>query len=70
MPIDANKLKGKVVERGLSGSEVATALGISQSTYYRKISKGGTSFTVAQVRKIAEVLNLSSEECNAIFFSA
>ena len=41
MNIDVNRLKGKTVEKGLTGEKMANALGIDQSTYYRKLGDGG-----------------------------
>ena len=40
MHVDVNRLKGKTVERGMTGEEMARELGISQSTYYRKLGSG------------------------------
>lgn len=68
MQIDINRLKGKTVERGLTGTKVAAALGIDQSTYYRKLGEGGGSFTIYQAQKIADLLSLTPIECNEIFF--
>lgn len=45
MNIDVNRLKGKTVEKGLTGEKMAIALGIDQSTYYRKLGDGGGTFT-------------------------
>lgn len=68
MRIDINRLKGKTVENGLSGSKIAESLGIDQSTYYRKIGDGGGSFTISQAQKIVDLLCLTPAECNEIFF--
>lgn len=68
MQINTNRIRGKIVENGLTGAKVANALGIDQSTFYRKISEGGGSFTIIQAQNIAKILNLTPEECNAIFF--
>ncbi len=69
MHVDVNRLKGKTVERGLTGEKLADGLGIDQSTYYRKLGNGGGSFTVAQVVKICDMLHLSDEERAKIFFA-
>lgn len=68
MKTDINRLKGKIVENGLSGAKMANEIGVNQSTYYRKLNEGGGSFTISQAQKIAELLCLSPKECNAIFF--
>lgn len=69
MHVDVNRLKGKTVERGLTGEKIAKALGIDQSTYYRKIGDGGGSFTISQAIIMSEVLSLTNEERVAIFFA-
>lgn len=53
----------------MTGEEMAKELGISQSTYYRKLGSGGVTFTLAQTFKIADILNLSESERIAIFFA-
>lgn len=68
MNIDVNRLKGKTVEKGLTGEKMANALGIDQSTYYRKLGDGGGTFTISQVARIAEILSLTNEERTEIFF--
>ena len=68
MKIDVNRLRGKTVENGLSGTKMAESLGIDQSTYYRKLGDGGGSFTISQAQKIVDILCLTPEECNEIFF--
>ena len=68
MKINIDRLKGKIVEKGLSGAKIANKLKINQSTFYRKLGDGGGSFTIAQAQTIAEILNLSPDECNSIFF--
>ena len=65
--VDVNRLKGKTVERGLTGEKIAKTLGIDQSTYYRKLGDGGGSFTLSQAITMSEVLSLSREERIAIF---
>ena len=56
MQINTNRIRGKIVENGLTGAKVANALGIDQSTFYRKISEGGGSFTITQAQNIAKIL--------------
>ena len=66
--VDVNRLKGKTVERGLTGEKIAKALGIDQSTYYRKMGDGGGGFTLSQAITMSEVLSLSRGERIEIFF--
>ena len=38
MPIDTELLKQRMQERGKTGAQIAKALGINESTYYRKMA--------------------------------
>lgn len=67
--MDVKKLKDKISEAKLTGEAVAAAVGIDQSTYYRKLSAEGESFTVGQAKKLAALLNLPGAEAAEIFLS-
>lgn len=45
--MNANKLKGKIVEQGLSIAKVADLIGMHRSSLYRKIN-GHEKMTVAE----------------------
>lgn len=60
-------LRNKMVENQVNVEEMAKALGIDGSTFYRKLKSDGISFTVGQIHKIAEVLRLSHDEAASIF---
>lgn len=66
--VDINKLKGKIVEKGLSVEKLAAALSMNKSTLYRKLSSG-EDITVGEATQISKVLCLSAEDIHAIFFS-
>ncbi len=68
--VNINKLKGKIVERGLSIPELAGIIGISKATFYRKIKAGGHNITIGEADLIAGALNLNQEELNTIFFDS
>lgn len=67
--VNVNKLKGKIVEKGLSVSELATLIGVDKTTFYRKLNSDGKNFTIKEVDLIAEKLTLNKDDVNAIFFS-
>ena len=67
--MDVSRLKQKISELGFTGEEIAAAIGIDQSTYYRKMSAAGENFTVAQVKKMVAVLHLTCVEANEIFLT-
>lgn len=60
-------LRSKMAENQVNVEEMAKALGIDDSTFYRKLKTDGVSFTVGQMHKIAEVLQLSHDEAASIF---
>jgi len=67
--INVNKLKGKIVENGMTISELAKRIGIDRSTLYRKLNNNGETFTIKEANLICRELKLTSEEATAIFFT-
>lgn len=67
MSTNMDILRGKMVEKRVSCEEMARKVGIDTSTFYRKMKLGGMTFTVGQMHKITEVLNLTHEEATSIF---
>ena len=66
--VNINKLKGKIVENGLTIDKLADLINIDRSTIYRKLSNKGETFTIKEATMIAQVLHLSADDINAIFF--
>lgn len=66
--VNVKRLKGKIVEYGISVDILAKEIGINKSTLYRKINSGGGNITVSEVKKISGVLKLSRNEIYEIFF--
>lgn len=67
--LNINRLKGKIVECGLTVEDVSKLSGMTAATFYRRLEKGGESFTIKEIKSISKVLQLSMEEINYIFFS-
>jgi len=67
--VNVNKLKGKIVECGMSTSELALKMGIDRATLYRRLNSDGKDFTIGEADLIVKELALSCSEANAIFFS-
>lgn len=67
--VNVNKLRGKIVECGKTVEELATAMDVAPSTFYRKLQSNGESFTIREADIIARFLNLDAEEASAIFFT-
>lgn len=53
----------------MSMEDLSKATGISRDTLYRRLSGGAGTFRVAEAKKISEVLHLTSEERDHIFFT-
>lgn len=66
--ISVNKLKGKIVENGLSVADVAKAIGIGTASLYRKMNGKEETMYVKDAYAIGQLLKLSTDEMNAIFF--
>ncbi len=67
--VNINKLKGKIVENGLTVEALAEKLGVDRSTLYRKLSAEGETFTIKDANMICKALDLNIQEATAIFFS-
>lgn len=63
--IAVNKLRGIIVENGMTQKEVAEKLGMSQKTFYNKMKKG--VFGTDEVEKMVSVLSI--ENPADIFFA-
>ena len=69
MPVNTEAIKRKMSAKGITARDMAQALGIDESTYYRRMANHGIKFTVWEAQKIAEILNLSNKEATHIFLS-
>lgn len=67
--VNTNKLRGKMKELGWSVEKLAPQIGISPTSMYRILAKDGKCFTVAQVEKIKELLNLDTGTVVEIFLA-
>lgn len=67
--MDVKSLREKIAESGLTVEELSAVAGIDPSTYYRKMNTDGENFTVAQAKKMATALGLTSEEASRIFLA-
>lgn len=67
--VNVNKLRAKMVELGKNVDEVAEKIGMDKSTFYRKLSANGQTFSIGEADAIAVELHLTRDEVNSIFFS-
>ena len=66
--VDTRLLRIKIEVKRTNISEIASKMGIDKATLYRRIANSET-FTIGEVGKIAEILNLTHDEAVSIFFS-
>lgn len=63
--IATDKLRGIIAERGMSQTQVAKSLGITSSTFYRKMQKG--IFGTDEAEKMVNLLDIQNPA--EIFFA-
>lgn len=66
--VNTNKLKGIIVEKGLTIEKVAEQIGLDRSTLYRKINEPD-KFTIKDANNLRQVLGMSAQEATAVFFA-
>jgi hypothetical protein len=62
------RLREEMRKKSVTADAAAAAMGIDVATYYRRMNRQGTKFTVEEVSKLSELLNLSSKAMQEIFF--
>ncbi len=65
--MNGNKLKAKIVEKGLSVTELAGRINMDRSSLYRKLSNL-QRITIGDVALIKQALGMTNEEASDIFF--
>ena len=65
--MNINKLRGKIVEQGLTVADLADEIGVDKATLYRKLKN--ESFSIKEAGRISKTLGLSGEDATAIFFN-
>lgn len=67
--VDTMLLRKKILEKNTNVAEVACKMGIDKATLYRRIANSDT-FTIGEVGKLVEALNLTHREAVSIFFNS
>lgn len=65
---DTKKLKVAILMAGISHDKIAYQLGIARETLWRKINNI-TEFKAREIMLLQDILHLSNEERDSIFFS-
>lgn len=66
--MNCEMLTAKIEASGHSKSEIAEALGITRQGLYNKLS-GDNEFKSSEIRRLSEILSLTPEERDLIFFA-
>jgi len=66
---NTNKLKGKIVENGMTVTTLAEKIGMDRATLYRKLNNNAETLLIKEANAIISVLGLTADEAVAIFFS-
>lgn len=69
MRVDIEALRGRMKAKNMNVKAVAEAVGMDESTMYRKMNACGITFTVGEVYKIIDILEINKKDAEAIFFS-
>lgn len=67
MVVNIIELRRRISEKGFTIEHFSEIIGMDASTFYRKIKSNGESFTVGEIRKMVEVLELTNNEAPKIF---
>ena len=66
--MDANLLRYHIKRNGDTHWKLATAIGIGESTLYRKLQGKDSEFTQSEIKSIVERYNLTADDVLKIFF--
>ena len=66
--MNLNKLKGKIIEKGMNVETLAELIDIDRSSMYRKLNNF-EKITIGEAKKIKAVLDLSDEDATDIFLA-
>ena len=62
----ANKLKARMIERGITAARLSEYMGINIATFYRKLKNN--YFTLKDASIMSQILELSNADIVDIFF--
>lgn len=67
--VDVALLNEVIKSSGKSKAEIANYIQMDESTFYRKMSRKGSTFTVEQACRITEILGIDANVAQDIFFA-
>lgn len=66
--VNVQRLKSKMQEKNISVEKASQALGMNSATFYRRIARNGENFTIDEVGKLADLLDMEWGTLLSIFF--
>lgn len=66
--VNINKLREALAARSISYEDAARAIGVDRATFYRRIERAGSKFTVEEVAKLSRLLDMDGQTMQEIFF--
>ena len=67
--VNINKLRDAIKNSTHTISSLSNAIGMDESTFYRKLNKNGSTFTIEQADAITRELKLDASIAQSIFFA-
>ena len=67
--VNIERLKSALQSNNVTIERASDAIGIDPATFYRRLNRKGEKFTVSEVGKLAELLDLDSKSLQSIFFA-
>lgn len=67
--MNSTEFRVAVARSGATNRGLARSLGLSEQAFYNK-ANGSTEFKGSEIKRLAELLNLSMDAVNLIFFDA
>ena len=65
--MNVNKLRGKIVEKGLNVEALAEKIGVDRSSLYRKLNQS-EKITIGEAQQMKTALEMTNDEARDIFF--
>lgn len=66
--VNIERLKTALQSKNITIDQAAKSIGVNPTTMYRRFNRNGEKFTVAEVEKLAELLNMDAKAMQNIFF--
>lgn len=66
--VNIERLRDALKQCKVTRATAAAAIGMDEATFYRRLNRQGSTFTVEEVGKLSELLKLSPDDMQDIFF--